>query len=726
MEKLLLVQVHLLDGRYYGAGDWPPAPARLFQALIAGNAIGAMLPQECKKALLWFEKLPKHPDIYAETGKMGLLHKTFVPNNDLDAIRGNPKQVADIRVSKQIQPRHLEIGAPIVYVWRFQATNANMESATKICDMADNIYQLGRGVDIAWAQAEILDIEIAEQRLTNTPSKLFYPGRGEGELTLDCPQGGSLTSLQERFQGHRHRFYSERVGDRVETLFTNPPKARFQPVTYNPSERWQLYDLRGKSDGESFFSWPLNKALILIEQIRDKAAQRLKEALPEQAGAIDRLLVGRNANQDDKQRRVRLIPIPSIGHEHADALIRRLLVCVPSACPLSFDDIAWAFSGLILDTQSTDGTTLIAADDVSMLRHYALESGESHRIWHSVTAVALSLNAKRRADPKNRAARAKTGSARAAKEKQARIAVLNALRHAGLPTCVDAIHVQREPLFKNGARADTFATGRFREKALWHVKIHFARPVEGMIVIGNGRYLGLGLMAPHKRAVAVLAYHIEAGLVAEARPDELTRALRRAVMARVQSHSDSQPLPSFFTGHDKDGQPLRRGNHQHLAFVADLPRQRLLIIPPHTLEKRVPYPDERNKYLPLLDAAMEGFSSLCAGRSGRLSLSQIIQSDPDPLLGSARRWESLTSYKPTRHAKHQSPEDALCNNILGELRRQGLPQPEIEALSVTPGPRGGLEGRLRLLFKREQSGPILLGRTRHFGGGLFQAMPHKA
>lgn len=723
MEKLLLIQVHLLDNRYHGDNDWPPSPARLFQAFIAGNAIGAMLPKDCKDALLWFESLPKHPDIHAEAGRMGLPYKTFVPNNDLDVKGGDPKEVANIRVSKRIQPRHLETDNPIAYVWRFHSTDTAMQSAMKVCDMASNIYQLGRGVDMAWAHAEILDIDTAEQRLPNVPGKAFYPGRGKGELALDCPQPGSLTSLQNRYEVHRRRFHTTKAGRKVETWFTNPPKAHFQPVTYNPVEQWELYDLCCPNHEVSFFPWPLNKALTLIEQVRDKAADRLNEALPDKAGTIDRLLIGRNANADDKQRRVRLIPIPSIGHEHADSSIRRLLVSVPSACPLPFGDITWAFSGLTIDTKSTDRMTLIAADDISMLRHYAMEAGESYRIWRSITPVALSLNAKQRQDElKNKIAEAKPGSGRAIEEEYARIAVLDALRHEGLPTRVDDIHVQREPFFKNGDRSDTFATGRFRKKDLWHVKIHFTHPAEGMMVIGNGRYLGLGLMAPHKQAISTLTYYIEEGLAQKARPDELTRAFRRAVMARVQSHLGNRPLPPFFTGHDTDSQPLRRGNHQHLAFIADLPRKRLLIIPPHTLEQREPDRKEREEYLPSLDSAMEGFSRLYAGHSGMLSLSQAIQPSPDLLLGSAHCWESLTPYKPTRHAKHISPEDALHHNVLGEIQRQQFPRPEVEVLSVKQGPRGGLEGRLRLLFKREQSGPILLGKTRHFGGGLFQAM----
>lgn len=64
-------------------------------------------------------------------------------------------------------------------------------------------------------------------------------------------------------------------------------------------------------------------------------------------GAIERALSGREATEADKAtRRVRILPLHSIGHSHADCPFRRLLVEIPPNCPLRADDRAWAFSGL--------------------------------------------------------------------------------------------------------------------------------------------------------------------------------------------------------------------------------------------------------------------------------------------------------------------------------------------------------------------------------------------
>ena len=102
----------------------------------------------------------------------------------------------------------------------------------------------------------------------------------------------------------------------------------------------------------------------------------------------------------------------------------------------------------------------------------------------------------------------------------------------------------------------------------------------------------------------------------------------------------------------------------------------------------------------------------------------MIDTETDPLLRPARVWESVTDYHPTRHAKRMTQAEALVADAQAELARRGLAEPEsIEVSELRSGPRGGVAGRLRLRFGVAVSGPLLLGRTRHMGGGLFAAVP---
>jgi CRISPR-associated protein Csb2 len=86
------------------------------------------------------------------------------------------------------------------------------------------------------------------------------------------------------------------------------------------------------------------------------------------------------------------------------------------------------------------------------------------------------------------------------------------LRHAGLRAGVTDIHVQREPFDRRGWRAEVFAVGtRFAKERLWHVDLEFESPTVGPLPIGDGRFLGLGVMQPAQSDARVLAFSILSG-----------------------------------------------------------------------------------------------------------------------------------------------------------------------------------------------------------------------
>jgi CRISPR-associated protein Csb2 len=99
----LAIGVRFHEGRYHGrpegGTDWPPSSARLFQALVSGAARCETLAESDKSALEWLESLDP-PAIAAPSGRAGQGFRTFVPNNDLDTVGGDPKRVGEIRAPK--------------------------------------------------------------------------------------------------------------------------------------------------------------------------------------------------------------------------------------------------------------------------------------------------------------------------------------------------------------------------------------------------------------------------------------------------------------------------------------------------------------------------------------------------------------------------------------------------------------------------------------------------
>ena len=154
MERVFVVSVRLHQGRYHGLDqrqecEWPPSPARLFQALLAGSAHGDVVPEATLAALKWLESLPP-PSIAAPRGTFGQAYTSYVPNNDLDATLAGKRLedgVAKTRVAKRSRPTLFDVSGPLLYCWTFDTSDGDYTS--ELCKAAKDLYQLGRGIDMA-------------------------------------------------------------------------------------------------------------------------------------------------------------------------------------------------------------------------------------------------------------------------------------------------------------------------------------------------------------------------------------------------------------------------------------------------------------------------------------------------------------------------------------------------------------------------------------------------
>lgn len=717
MSRNFALTIRLHDTRYHGAQEWPPAPARVFQALVAGAAEGRHVPAGATEALTLLEVLSP-PLIAAPVARRGQRASLFVPNNDLDSVGGDPERIGEVRARKAVQPYLLQSDVPFLYVWSLPERGGE-----ELIPLAERLYQFGRGVDPAWAVGEILDDQQLAARLQAHRGTVHRPSAGEGSNELAVPTTNSLMSVRRRFEAALIRLRPRGDG---QTSFFQPPKAHFAMVGYDGTPTFHLFELRDELEPARSLPWATWRATSLIEHVRDTAVLALSRALPERKAEVERVLIGRKSdgsNAGTIGERVRIIPLPSIGHRHANQSIRRVLVQIPLG-PLPESDILWALSGRPLldrETGELGRTTLAASPADDMVARYRARS----RTWRSVTPLALGSARRRRIEPTRRREQAKSPAERTAEEESARKAVAQALRHAGVTAPLVSVHVQREPFDAHGTRAERFADGtRFAKETLWHVDLEFDDEIPGPLVLGDGRFLGLGVMTP-KVEYGALAMGVAHGLRSDVDTTALARALRRAVMARVQeilASRGQEELPEYFHGHaGEDGADQHESTH--LAFSVDVPRSRLLIIPPHILRDPARPSRWERAWLKTLETAVADFSELRAGKAGVLSLRATRLFPDDPLLRPSRRFRSVTEYIVTRHAKHSSAEETVAIDVRRECDRRGLPSPsEIRVVSVRGVSRVGVLARVELTFAAPISGPLLLGKTRHLGRGLFEAV----
>ena len=690
---------------------------------MAGAARGARVPPETLNALDWLERLPP-PVIAAPRGIAGQAHTRFVPNNDLDAalsageIHRLEKALAAIRVGKPVRPILFDAEVPVLYCWTMDGGGAQVAA---LCEAAEGLYQLGSGIDMAWSEASVICADDLGRRLSDHGGIVYRPTvGGDAGQELLCPRPGTVRSLVARHAAARNRFRTAGTDRKPARVFIQPPKPILNKVSYNVPPDRLLFELREGGVHSDLAFREMKEVSRFVQEVRDKVAARLCGAVPAWAGDVERYLIGRGATDADKVSRVHIMPIPSIGRSSADTRIRQLAVYVPHSCPLRADDLAWALAQVCW----TDGGGAVTAE---MRR---VGDGESllavveqrARDWHSVTPLALPTASRHRRGSAPTAA-VRDGANRVGKEARVASAVRLALRHARIVSPPAKVSVQREPFEMQGERAESFAAGtRFSPDAMWHARIQFTEPVDGPLLLGDGRYLGLGLMRPDESVPGVLAFRIVQGLAEAADPLVVARAARRAMMARTRELlPQGRALPLYVSGHEDNGGGARDGTHRHIAVLADLPRRRLLYIAPSWLHRGEPGWREFSAGHGFVERVLENMRALRAGQAGSLVLApMIVDADADPLFAATRHWESVTEYRVARHRRRLTDEDALRADVAAELRRIGWPMPETAHVQqVRRGRRGGLSGRLRLSFAVAQPGPLAIGSTAHKGGGLF-------
>lgn len=205
-------------------------------------------------------------------------------------------------------------------------------------------------------------------------------------------------------------------------------------------------------------------------------------------------------------------------------------------------------------------------------------------------------------------------------------------------------------------------------------------------------------------------------------------ALRRALMSRLGRTSDARSVPALISGHSGEGQ-LKAAHASFLPMDADFDGKLdhiVLLLPEQPTDD--------------LRLAITGLRNLRMHNQSALLIPLYFGSQlAAPLLGTETS-ESWVSITPWAHPWHLKKNFGFEEQIRKELRKDGFPEPETVTFSEQCFIRGAScdvrrfpyrrPGRelvrhavqlkfVRLQFTQPVTGPLLFGRARHFGYGLF-------
>lgn len=556
---MLAITVELLTGRYVATAhhdrdgsEWPPHPARLFSALVAtwADGEGPDLNHE-RDVLLWLEKLPA-PLIDASDADERAVVTHYVPINDTSVVKTSFQvrryreyveridAVAEAIAAAGGDERHRQVERARARVAKTRDVGSQVTSVGRTpVDTAVELLPDRRGrqartypsvtahdpvVVYRWPEADadderrrVLDGLLARiARLGHSSSLVScglvtppatparYVPSESGAQVLRHVGPGQLQALENAFAQHRGngpRSLPHRAVRYVDT------RGVAEPVTTTPSSSSWLSGELIVFERTSGARLPITGSVAIARALRGALLSHAEEPIPEVLSGHRQVPEGDPARPLDRTH-VAFLALPYVAAEHATGHLMGAAVLLPAAIDASEREAVLRAIGLA-ESQHEDERSLdlrlgrrgvvrverlVGAPGPVALRRATWS--RPAKTWISVTPVALGRH------PGDLWGR--TPAAVADAFKRAAETVRGACGHVGLDAPVD-VAVSLQPLLRGTRPArqhPPFGQGRGARRvrrALVHTRVTFAEPIAGPLVLGAGRYLGLGLMRPLSR-----------------------------------------------------------------------------------------------------------------------------------------------------------------------------------------------------------------------------------
>lgn len=450
------------------APDWPPQPDRVFSALVSAWAARGERAEE-RAALEWLEDQPP-PVIHASDCTSRTTPDVFVPPNDLKESRAAAAYTKIMPDRRPRQPRRFPVARPdiplMALVWPAEPEPALFDALNAV---ARCVGYLGHSASLA--RCRFLSGEVAAQRFSAKPARRrVYSGR--------------LRELEEAHQANPGR---PAIRPGAPVFAESPPT----PVSLDDwltleAIKGEVPDIRAAA----LVCRSLRKALMSGYR---KAG--LQDAIPE--------VVSGHAPDGTPTRfpHLAIVPMAFAGFPHADGRVFGFSLIPPRGTSLdriegfrqAFERVAHYRPNeerrvLTLEGQplneplrfapsADDGTQKQSLSPIPYLR--------PSRIWASATPIVLERHLKRKNDA------------------EVRELVANACENAGFPrpdpdriragkhSAVDGMPPARpsagEPSWTRWRVPKSLAS-----RPLVHAVIDFEAEVSGPVLLGAGRFTGLG------------------------------------------------------------------------------------------------------------------------------------------------------------------------------------------------------------------------------------------
>lgn len=531
---MLAIEVELLTGRYAatahndrGRAEWPPHPARFFSALVAALHDNDDVDPAERDALLWLERQDAPALRVDPESKVARrqVHDVYVPVNDVtlggdEAIRAAEKTLVEANTPAAINRAQSALERA-----RREALAIEANPSAKALKVAGSLMPDRRTRQVRafpvvlpetrtfaflWPEADPSPHRAALERLCARVTRLGHSSslvrctladgdltptlvpNDEGEVVLRVVGPGQLERLEQAFQ------YHQAVRSRVLPA---------RPQRYGPAFKTEMRPPQATSTFSSN-DWVLFERVGGARPVASRGtdiARALRNALIEAHGAKDlpATLSGHSLNGPVQQPHVAFVPLPFVGHEHADGALMGCALVLPRELPKNDRELLLRLVARWEKERANERGNLTLAGGtlppfevrrVDVSAKAALDPmrwSRSSTRFITATPIALDRN------PGNLRSNKDGTAQKAALEAQDIIATA-CERVVGVRPI--AVEVSLAPLLPGAQHVREFVPWPGRPGRTPRVRVHadiqFAEPVRGPLLLGAGRYFGLGLCLP--------------------------------------------------------------------------------------------------------------------------------------------------------------------------------------------------------------------------------------
>lgn len=493
----LTLEIEFLSGVCYAAlgpdsdaPDWPPQPDRVYSALVATWAAHGQ-PDDERVALEWLERLPAPACVHSEGGARGA-PTVYVPPNDPSS--GRAKLAAQVMpMARQRKPRRfpaIRAHDPVVrHQWHAEPDDVTLNALERLA--RDTSY-VGHSTSLTRCRFVRADEPPASDPMY-LPRRRIYSGRLQ-----------ELCAAYTRFERSAVGNDRPSPGALVTRLCSEQPAVRSSVF----SSRWMVLEHVG---GEMC---DLRAAAVIARGIRIA----LMSGYGQLGLAVPAEVSGHETDRSAARRvHMAVVPLSFTGFAYGDGRVMGFALVPPAGSELlddrDFRSVLRRIAtrggpneGRCIHVKSPEGSTplqafalrLAMSFEASVSKHSLdpkLYTGAA-RDFATVTPIALDRHPKLHG---------------AARQEEMAALVAVACERIGLPTpesvridphaslegAPSAYRSRSEPAWM-GWRLPGSLAGR----PLTHALIRFKEPVEGPVLLGAGRFVGMGLCRPLGRGSA--------------------------------------------------------------------------------------------------------------------------------------------------------------------------------------------------------------------------------